>query len=67
VLPAKRRQATCSARQIHDGIRNTLARSKRDDTDFGFQSRRVKIEQNIACYVLLRELVANRLVETFGT
>jgi hypothetical protein len=53
--------------QIRDGIRNAFAHPERDDTDFGFESRRVELEQNIACYVLLGELVANHLIETFGT
>jgi hypothetical protein len=53
--------------QIRNGIRNAYALSVGDDTDFGFENRQVELEQNIACYFLLRELVANRLIKAFGT
>jgi hypothetical protein len=66
-LPHRGRQDAACATQIRDGLRDAYARSERDDTDFGFESRRVELEQNIACYVLLDELVADHLVETFGT
>jgi hypothetical protein len=52
--------------QIRDGILNAYARSVRDDTDFGFENLRVELKQSIACYVLLGELVADRLIEIFG-
>jgi hypothetical protein len=51
--------------QIRDGSRNAYAFSVRDDTNFGFENRQVELEQNIACYFLLRELVANHLIEAF--
>jgi hypothetical protein len=61
------RQDAWWATQIRDGIRDAYALSVRDDTDFGFENRQVELEQNIACYFLLRELVANHLIEAFGT
>jgi hypothetical protein len=67
VLPYEGRQDASCATQIRDGLRNAYARPERVDTDFGFESRRVELEQNIACDVLLSELVANHLIETFGT
>jgi hypothetical protein len=62
-----RRQDAWWATQIRDGIRNAHALSVCGNPNFGFKNRQVELEQNIACYFLLGEFLANCLIEALGT